>query len=80
MICTAVPHAIQLAEDGIKVSRQDVLTIFHPPLHVRPSFVDVVLRYPVLGTLAQELKVSNGDLVTPNKLPVFEEVCFNDVQ
>ena len=80
MVSTTVPHTVQFGKDGIKVSRQDVLTILHPPLHVGSSLVDIVLGYPVLSTFAHELEVGYGDLVTSNKLPVFEEVCFDDVQ
>ena len=59
---------------------QHFLAFFHPFLHVWSSLVDVTVGYPVLGHLPKETKVCYRDLVTGYKLPVFQEVVFDDVK
>lgn len=68
------------AKDLLKMLTQQFLALLHPLLHIWPSLVDVTVSYPVLGHFSKETQVCDGDLVTSYKLPVFQEVIFNDVK
>ena len=59
---------------------QQLLAFLHPLFHIWSSLVDVAVGYPVLRHLSEETHVCDRDLITGYKLPVFQEVIFDDVK
>ena len=67
-------------EDLLKMLTQQLLAFLHPLFHIWSSLVNVTVGNPVLCHLSEEVQVCDGYLVTSYKLPVLQEVTFDDVK